>query len=197
MRQFLKYVCFLAILAIPCAVHAGGGASMVPPGVVIINGTPSGGTIGQTTGKTLFEGGANNVLWISSFPALTSGTVGYIHTYLQFGDSQSFTACLFDASGTILAYRNFGISGNGPSWYDGALNTTVSLTSGTLYYLGVVSNDTVWRMFYAASMTGYNTRSIAFAYTATPGNFVPGSSSISTPSAALTIYVNNSASSPP
>jgi hypothetical protein len=157
----------------------------------------SGGTIGQTTGKTLFEGGANNVLWISSYPAATSGTVGFIHAYLQFGDSQNFTACLFDASGTILAYRNFAISGNGPSWYDGALNTTVSLTSGTLYYLGVVSDDTVWRMFYTASLSGYNTRSIAFAYTATPGNFVPGSSSISTPSAALTIYVDNSASSPP
>jgi hypothetical protein len=157
----------------------------------------SGGTIGQTTGKTVFEGGANNILWISSYPATTSGTVGFIHTYIQFGGSQNFTAGIWDASGTILAYRNFFIGDNGPSWYDGALNTTVSLTSGTLYYLGVVSDDTVWRMFYTTPLSGYNTRSIAFAYTATPGNFTPGSSSISTPSAALTVYVDNSASSPP
>lgn len=157
----------------------------------------SGGTIGQTTGKTNFEGGVNNVLLISSYPATTSGNVTHIHAYIQFGDSQNFTAGIWDSSGNILGYRNFAISGNGPSWYDGALNTTVSLTAGTLYYMGVVSNDTVWRMFYTNPLSGYNTRSISFTYTATPGNFTPGSSSIVTTSAALTIYADTSASSPP
>jgi hypothetical protein len=62
----------------------------------------SGGTIGQTTGKTVFEGGANNVLWISSYPATTSGTVGFIHTYIQFGDSPELYSGIWMRAGQFL-----------------------------------------------------------------------------------------------
>lgn len=154
------------------------------------------GVIGST------DAGSNNVRAANAFfctqvTPTTAGNVSYGHVYIANGSSQGFTLGIYDDSGNILAYGNAnGIAG--PGWLNIALNTTVEISEGTSYRIGVVSNDPSWNLYNDLTETGARRQSYTMTYGTTLSNFDFGGATpaFDVADQAFTIIFNNDSGDP-
>lgn len=153
------------------------------------------GTVGNTTVNNSFSA-VDDKIYYETFTA-TGGQITYAHVSHRFmANGSGITIVLFNTSGEVLDFGTGTYSGSSDStdrWFNVALDSGgYTLNDGTDYLLGVVCDDSGWRL--SSTTGGVGTDQDNYTFTTTPGNFTPTDTDVSTET--LCIYFDNQSGDP-
>ncbi len=160
---------------------------------VIGGGVPAGGGSIGTIVHDLEGELTAGYIYHSDFTTTTAGDVTYIHAYVRGAANRTFALAIYNVIGTCLGWVEVSdVVGEEAQWVNKPLNTTVTLSAATVYYLGcqVAENTIYMGKQNAGDGIWYDT----IAYDA-DGNVNPKESEWDMDDN-ITIIVNNSAGSP-
>ena len=190
-RRLLLIVPLLAVSALARAgmVHSGPNKGAIASGAV------ANGVIGNLTDNDSTAGG-NNLFVFSTFSATTPGQVTHGHFRVDADIGNKMTIALYDINGNKLAEGNMTYATNARAWANAQLTSSYTVAAGTVYILGVVTNDA---SVSAADKTSCAsaTRYIAMNY-ADSGlpNFNPASATTVSAGKCFTTIFNTSSADP-
>lgn len=141
-KIILILVLLVAVLSVSHARMSGvmlSGAGTVTEG----GSPPSNGVIGNTATNDNVTYGAQYIVF-NAFTPTTAGDITYCHLYVSAAPSAAVALGVYNSSGVLLGYGSATCSATG--WLNIALNTTVTLTESTTYWLGFQTAGGAWSM---------------------------------------------------
>lgn len=184
----MKRLLFIFLLFFTVNLYAGTGNNAV---VARKNAVPNGlmGVSTQDTSDSIFTPAYS---YQTKYQPTTAGAVNYIHAYIANANGLTVCLSLHSSDGTVLAYFSGAPVTNVAGWFNGQLNTGVSLTDATNYYLAINASNTL-----TAYMQSSGGSSVFY------DTGIGCGSSLSSPEAGvyyggydLTIIVNNTSGNP-
>ena len=118
---------------------SGGGG--VPAGTVLLGPTD----LSNFTDDTRFLVPDDVYYYFSGYSGIASASANKARIYMYEDPttgSPYITLCLWDSSGTLLAYTEVDTN-DGDNWYSGTFDSAPSIVEGTTYYLGVFAGGYV------------------------------------------------------
>jgi hypothetical protein len=187
-----KFSLFAFLVVAPAAAYAGpviGGPAKALLTASAGASCTGNGQVGDPDTGSALTGRVNDVFYFSSFTATSAGTVNYAHVKFS-ANSGTNKFAIYDSGGNRLAFGSAnGGSGTGER-IDFTLNTSVCLTGGSVYYIGVTSTDTSYSLFQDTG-TGAR-RTIAMSASSDPAATLDvGSSTLQNGSQQYIMTVNN------
>lgn len=171
------------------------GSGTLTFGSTVISGD---GVIGSSDTDSSVVRGANEFFYNEITPT-TAGTVSYGKVYVQNHGTSGITIAIYSdgSTGNRLAYANTTVATNTAQWVVLALNTSVTLSAGVTYRIGVVSNDPSWNLYNDTSFAGGVREKITMTYATTPPATADFSSpGFSTTGDAFSVIFTNTAGTP-
>lgn len=167
MKKIILVICFVLLCALPTQ---SGVIMLSGEGTATSGGTPSNGVIGSTQTNDNVTYTAQYIMF-NAFTPTTAGDITYCHLAVNAAPSAAVALGVYNSSGVLLGYGSATCSATG--WLNIALNTTVTLTESTTYWLGFQTAGGAWSM----GVNFYSLSGSARTCTASPCNSYSATSS--------------------